>query len=36
MEHFYQNIQGWFTFPNFYSEVAERFPSKSKIVEIGV
>ena len=36
MEHFYQNIQGWFTYPNFYSEVAERFPSKSKIVEIGV
>lgn len=36
MEHFYKNIQGWFTFPHFYSYVAEHFPDDSHFVEIGV
>lgn len=36
MEHFYQNIQGWFTFPKLYSEVARTFNNDSKLVEVGV
>jgi len=36
MEHFYQNIQGWFTFPTLYSDVAKKFPNGSKLVEVGV
>lgn len=36
MKHFYNNIQGWFTFPKLYSEVVSRFPSGSHFVEIGV
>lgn len=36
MEHFYQDIQGWFTFPMHYSKVAERFNEGDKIVEVGV
>mgnify|MGYP003679361736 FL=1 len=39
MEHFYQNIQGWFTFPNFYSTIAEKFQPEVQdryhIVEVG-
>jgi hypothetical protein len=36
MEHFYQNIHGWFTFPNLYSQIAEYYPNGSHFVEIGV
>ena len=36
MEHFYQNIQGWFEFPILYSDVAKKFPNGSKLVEVGV
>jgi len=36
MKHFYESIQGWFTFPELYSNVARRFPGNSKIVEVGV
>ena len=36
MEHFYENIQGWFTFPTFYSQIVTYSPSNSHFVEIGV
>ncbi len=36
MKHFYQNIHGWFTFPNLYSQIANHYPSGSNFVEIGV
>jgi predicted O-methyltransferase YrrM len=35
MEHFYQQIEGWFDFQNLYSEMVERYPSGSHFVEIG-
>lgn len=35
MEHFYQNITGWFTFPRFYKEIVAKFPSGSCFVEVG-
>lgn len=36
MKHFYNNIHGWFTFPNLYSRMVTQFPSGSHFVEIGV
>ena len=33
--HIYQNIQGWFTFPNLYKEIVEKFENNSHFVEIG-
>lgn len=36
MEHFYQNIQGWFTFPQLYSNIAESCNDGDTIVEVGV
>jgi len=36
MEHFYKNIQGWFTFPQLYSQIANHYPDGSHLVEIGV
>lgn len=36
MEHFHENIHGWFTFPNFYSQMVTQHPSDSHFVEIGV
>lgn len=36
IEHFYQNIQGWFTFPNLYSSIVNHYPNDSHFVEIGV
>lgn len=36
MKHIYQNIDGWFSFPKLYSEVVKKFPSGSRLVEIGV
>ena len=36
MKHFYNDIHGWFTFPDLYSRVVSRFPSGSHFVEIGV
>jgi hypothetical protein len=36
MKHFYENIHGWFTFPSFYSQVANYYSSDSHFVEIGV
>ena len=35
MEHFHQQIQGWFTFPWLYKEMATRFPDGSHFVEVG-
>jgi len=36
MNHFYENIHGWFTFPNLYSSIANHYPDGSHFVEIGV
>lgn len=35
MEHFYQNIHGWFNYEKLYSEMVEKFPSGSRFVEVG-
>ncbi len=35
MEHIYQNIKGWFSFPNLYRSMVEKFPSGSLFVEVG-
>lgn len=38
MEHIYQQSQfgeDWFTYPEFYKQIVERFPSGSKFVEVG-
>lgn len=36
MEHFYHNIQGWFTYPNLYSEVVSKASAPAHFVEVGV
>ncbi len=36
MEHFYQQVDGWFDFEDIYREMVHRFPSGSKFVEVGV
>jgi hypothetical protein len=36
MEHYYMNIgEDWFTYPNLYSSVVNRFGENSKFIEIG-
>jgi len=35
MEHYYNNIHGWFTFQDLYSEMVEKFPDGSHFVELG-
>lgn len=35
MQHFYNNIQGWFTYPQLYKEAVNTYPSGSKFVEVG-
>ena len=35
MEHFYQSIRGWFTYPKFYKKMVKRFPDGSQFLEIG-
>lgn len=35
MEHIYQNIEGWFTFPTVYKSVVQHFPTGSHFVEVG-
>ena len=35
MDHFYENIKGWFTFPLLYSISVDQFPSGSHFVEVG-
>jgi predicted O-methyltransferase YrrM len=37
MEHFYKNLgENWFTYPNLYSYMVEKFPTNSHFVEVGV
>jgi len=36
MQHFYHEIQGWFTYPNLYSEVVSRTSTPAHFVEVGV
>lgn len=36
MEHFYQNIQGWFSFPQLYSYIVKNSSNNSHFVEVGV
>lgn len=35
MEHFYNNIQGWFTFPKLYSRMVETAVDGASFVEVG-
>lgn len=35
MQHFYQNIHGWFTFPFLYSSIVDNFYDGSHFVEVG-
>jgi hypothetical protein len=35
MEHFYNNIEGWFNFPEMYKTAINKFPTNSHFVEIG-
>lgn len=35
MNHIYQNIEGWFDFPNLYSFIVEQSPNDAKFVEVG-
>jgi predicted O-methyltransferase YrrM len=36
MNHFYENIQGWFTYPTLYRNMVEKYSSGSHFVEVGV
>jgi predicted O-methyltransferase YrrM len=37
MKHFYQNLgENWFTYPELYKAMVDKFPSNSHFVEIGV
>jgi Methyltransferase domain len=36
MDHFYQNVYGWFTYIDLYKHAIDRFPSGSHFVEIGI
>lgn len=36
MNHFYEDIHGWFDYQELYSWVVDKFPSESKFVEVGV
>jgi hypothetical protein len=37
MEHFYKKLgENWFTYPNLYSYVVNKFPSNSYFIEVGV
>jgi len=35
MKHIYENVSGWFTFPNLYSNMVKKFSENSHFVEIG-
>lgn len=35
MEHFFQSINGWFSFPRLYSDVVSKMSDGSKFVEVG-
>ena len=36
MEHFYKNLEGWFTFPHLYSQLVNVLPEGATFVEVGV
>jgi hypothetical protein len=36
VEHFYEPITGWFTFPRFYKDIVQSLPNGSTVVEVGV
>ena len=36
VEHFYEKITGWFTFPRFYKDMVEMLPNGSTVIEVGV
>jgi len=36
MDHFYEKLEGWFTFPNLYSQLAQVLPENGTFVEVGV
>ena len=36
MEHFYNSIQGWFTYPELYKNIVQTAPSPAHFVEVGV
>ena len=36
MEHFYEKIHGWFTFPQLYKQIINHYPDGSHFVEVGV
>lgn len=36
IEHFYQNLEGWFSFPNLYNILVDHIPQNGKFVEVGV
>lgn len=36
MEHFYQNLEGWFDYESLYQHVVQKYPSGSHFVEIGI
>jgi hypothetical protein len=35
-KHFYQNLEGWFTFPSLYNTLINVIPENGKFVEVGV
>jgi hypothetical protein len=35
MEHFYQNIQGWFDYQELYTKVINQLDNNSHVVEVG-
>lgn len=35
MKHIYQNIEGWFSFQGFYTDIVNRMPDGARLVEIG-
>ena len=35
MDHFYENLPGFFTFQDFYDSVVSRLPDRPRIVEVG-
>jgi hypothetical protein len=35
MEHFYQNVEGWFNYPDMFAYAVDQLPQKCYVVEIG-
>lgn len=36
MNHFYENVHGWFTYPSLYTRMVNQYPEHSHFVEVGV